>query len=186
MPEGIYHTAPTAPEVPDDLQPIPPPSMVTYHTGNAISLAHRLADGRKNPATLIFLPQPMGSPCRAAAECEMDLLRRSTYHDYRAAVNSMKPMDLLFVPNGCLLFRDPRHYGLPLPSMTTRLSLAVSRIHPSAGSVPPFAHAFLHALHTFVTAAEYHGHDNLIVAVPSCGLRCHPLSRLARLLLLRV
>ena len=113
LPEGIYHTSPTAPEVPDDLQPIPPPSTITYRTGNAISLAHRLADGRKNPATLIFLPQPTGSPCRAAAECEMDLLRRSTYHDYRAAVNSMQPMDLLFIPNGCLLFRDPASMASP-------------------------------------------------------------------------
>ena len=182
LPKGIFHTAPTTPVAPDDLQLVPVPSTVMYHTGNAISLAHRLADGRKNPATLIFLPQPMGSPCRAATECEMDLLQRTTYHDYRAAVNSMHPMDLLFIPDGCLLFRDSRLYGLPPPSMSTRLSLAVSRIPLPASPDPPFAYAFLHSLHTFVTAAEYHGHNNLIVAIPSCGIHCHPLNRLSRLL----
>ena len=144
LPEGIHHTAPTAPEVPDDLQPTPPPSTVTYHTGNAISLAHRLADERKNHATLVFLPQPTGSTCRAAVECDMDLLLRSTYHHYRAAVNSMEPMDLLFIPDGCLLFRDPRFYDHPLPSVSTRLSLAVSRIPLLTSLDPPFEYAFLH------------------------------------------
>ena len=112
LPEGSRHAAPAAPEAPNELHAsicrTPPPPTVVYHTGNAISLAHRMADEQKDPATLVFLPQPMGSTCRAAVKCDMDLLLRSTYHHYRAAVNSMQPLDLMFIPDGCLLFRDPR------------------------------------------------------------------------------
>ena len=119
LPEGPRHAAPAAPEAPDEPYAgtywTPPPSTVMFHAGNAISLAHRMTDEQKNPATLVFLPQPTGSTCRAAVQCDMDLLLRSTYHHYRAAFDSMQPLDLMFIPDGCLLFRDPRLYDHPLP-----------------------------------------------------------------------
>ena len=122
----------------DVLQPVPVPSTVTFHTGDAVSLAHRMADDQKNPAALVFLPQPMGPPCQAAAAYEEALLTCTTYHEHRATVNSMDPMDLLFVPDSCLLFRYTRLYHCPQQSTYTRLSLAISQTPPLNGPNPHF------------------------------------------------
>ena len=82
LPEKIFHPAPTTSIASDNSQLVPVPSTVTFHTGNAISLAHSMADDLMNPATLIFLPQPMGPPCQTATAKEMDLLKRTTYQEH--------------------------------------------------------------------------------------------------------
>ena len=164
-PSVIRHTTPLSTAEPPLLPSAPsPPPGIRVHHGNILTLAHRMVDQGEDPVALVFVSPPQGPQCPAARRHEEDLLHRTTYHAYADTAAHMNPLELMYLPGGCLLFRSPAYYQPPQPTPCSRFSLAVA--HP-----PLTDRALHHTYHALLAAAEHHRNDHILIPVPNCD--CH-------------